>query len=84
MRHAGTGGADPLDRLVVQMYRVGEPHVAAQPAEFLDVLQRRAPEMFAAEGVLVMRLGQVGVQPDAAAAGEFCSVAHQVAGDRER
>ena len=61
--------AEPGDRLVVQVDGVGQPHVAAQPAERVQVLDRRAAEMLGAVVVLIRGLGQVGVQPDPACAG---------------
>ena len=46
-----------------------EPDVLAEPAELLDVLERAHAEALATERLLVDRLGEVGVEPDAARAG---------------
>ena len=54
------------------------------PAEFSGVLQRGGAEVLAAVVGLVGGLGEVGVQPDALAAGQFGGVAHEFAGDAER
>ena len=66
-----------------QMDAVREPHVVAQPAEVLEVLHRAHAEALDAEDLLVERLGQVGVQPHAAAARELRGLGHQLGRDRE-
>ena len=54
-----------------------EPDVVAEPAEVVEVLDRAHPELLQAERLLVEGLGEVGVQPHAAAAGELGGLAHQ-------
>jgi len=45
VRHAGAGRAEPLDRRVVEVDAVRQPHVVAEPAEPLQVLDRAAAEL---------------------------------------
>ena len=63
----------------VEVHAVGEPHVVAQPAEVVEVLQRAHAEALEAEVLLVARLGEVGVQPHAALARELRGLGHQLA-----
>ena len=69
MRRAGAGVGEAADRRVGQVHAVREPDVRAEPAELVGVLGRGAAERVAAVLLLVERLGQVGVQPDAVARG---------------
>ena len=69
---------------VVEVHAVREPHVVAEPAELLEVLDRAAAEQLDAEALLVLGLGHVGVQADAARAGQLGRLAHQLLGDAER
>ena len=69
VRDAGAGRAEPRHRRVVEVHGVRQPHVVAEPAEPLGVLDRRAAVRVAAELLLVDGLGEVGVQPDALARG---------------
>ena len=55
--------------------QVRVPH----PADRLEVVERPQPEGREAEGVLVMGLGEMGVQPAAAARGELRRAGHQFA-----
>ncbi len=64
MRHAGTGGAEPGDLGRRQVHGVGQPHVAAEPPQLVEVLDRRAAVALAAVLLLVEGLGQMGVEPD--------------------
>ena len=68
----------------VDVDAVREPHVVAEPAEPLEVLDRPAAEALLAEPLLVDRLGEVRVQAHAARARERGRLAHQRLGDRER
>ncbi len=61
-----------------------EPHIRAQPAQILDVVNRAAAEFLQAERFLVQRFAEVGVQADAVFSGERGSTQHELAGHRER
>ena len=67
-----------------QVDAVREPDVRPEPAERLAVLDGATAEALEAEGLLVVRLGQVRVQAHAAATRELGGLAHQLARDRER
>ena len=49
----------------VEVDAVGEPHVRPEPAQILQVLDRAHAEALEAELLLVLRLGEVRVQPHA-------------------
>ena len=61
-----------------------QPHVRADPAEVLEVLGGAAAERLTAEGVLLERLREVGVQAYPPVARQRGCLAHQLGGDRER
>ena len=73
------GRAEARDLALVEVHAVREPHVVAQPAEPLEVLDRAHAEALEAERLLVDRLGQVGVQADAAPPREHRRLGHQLA-----
>ncbi len=62
---------------------MGEPHIVAQPAEFLHVVDRAGTELFQTEGFFILRLGEVGVQENTVLIREFGRLTHQLRGDRE-
>jgi hypothetical protein len=78
------GRGEPGDRGVVEVHGVRHPDVVAEPAQRVDVLGGGRPEPRLAERLLVVGLGQVGVQPHAVPAGERGGLGHQLSGDRER
>ena len=80
----GTGGAEPGDLRRRQVHGVGQPHVAAEPPQFVEVLHRRAAVAFAAVLLLVEGLGQVGVEPETQAPGEDGRFGKEFARDGER
>ncbi len=84
MGDAGPGLGELGDVGVVHVDAVRHPDVLAEPADRLEVVGRAHPEQLLAEGLLLGRLGAVGVQPDPLAAGEFGGLAQQPGGDRER
>ena len=84
VRDAGAGRAHARRLGLVEMDAVGEPHVVAEPADAVEVLQRPHAELLEAELLLVDRLGQVRVQPHATAARELGSLHEQLARDAER
>ena len=84
VRDAGAGVAHPLRLARVEVDAVREPDVLAEPAELLDVLERAHAEALEAERLLVDRLGEVGVEPDAARASQLRRLRHQLAGHAER
>ena len=59
------------------------PHVTVQPAEAVEVLDRRAAVELLAVRLLVGRLREVRVQLQAEPAGELRGLRHQAPGDRE-
>ena len=63
---------------------VGEPHVLADPTELLHELEGAPPEAGDAVALLVHRLGQVGVQPQAQPASHSGGLAHEVRRNGER
>ena len=75
---------ETADGVVGQVHAVRHPDVRAEPAEILGVLGRGAAELLPAERLLVVGLGEVGVQPDALLPGERRAVAHQLGGHGER
>ena len=56
---------EPSDVGVGEMHAVGEPHVGAEGAQVVEQLDRAAAERLEAERLLVVRLRDVRVQPDA-------------------
>ncbi len=78
------GAAEAEDLGLVEPDAVGEPDAAVEPALALEVVDRPAAEAGLAPGVLVLGLGEVGVEADVVAGGERRRVAHQALGDRER
>ena len=84
VRDPGAGLAEAAHLGVVEVHAVREPHVVAQPAELFEVLDRAAAEQLQAELLLVLGLGHVRVQADAARAGQLGRLAHQLLGDAER
>ncbi len=84
MRDAGAGGRQPVDRGVVEVDRMCQPHVAGQPAERVQVLDRRATEPLRAELALVGRLRDVGMQPHSMVPRETRGRPHQLSGHGER
>ena len=62
---------------------MGEPDVAAEPAEPAQELDRPAAVALEAVALLVLRLREVGVQPHAVLASELGGAPHQVLADRE-
>ena len=84
VRDARAGGGISLDRGLVEVHAVRHPHVAAEPADRLEVLRGRHAEPLEAVGVLLHGLGGVGVQAHAERAREHGRFAQQVGGHRER
>ena len=76
--HAGAGFGQHPQLLVVEVDAVGEPHVAARPAQTLHVLQRADALPLEHEVLLVLGLTQVGVQPHAVLAGQNGALAQQL------
>jgi hypothetical protein len=83
VRHPGAGGRERADRGVVEVDAVGEPHAVPEPPERLEVGQRLQAEPLGAVLLFVDRLGQVGVQPHPAVAGQGGRLTQQVGGHRE-
>jgi hypothetical protein len=83
MRHAGAGAREERDAGGVELHAVRMPDVAADPAELLGVLRRRAAELLAGVVDVALVFGQVGVQTDTVLARQQRRVAHQLAADRE-
>ena len=66
--HAGAGGGKQADAFVIELHAVRMPDIITQPAEVLGILRRRAVELLAAVGDVVVVLGQMGVQAHTVAA----------------
>ena len=64
-------GAQPGDLLRRRPHDVRQPHPVAHPADVGEVVDRAAAELLQAERVLVLRLAQVGVQPDVEPLGQL-------------
>ena len=84
VRDAGAGAREQRDAGLVELDAVRVPDVAADPAELLGVLGRRAAELLARVGDVVVVLGQVRVQRHAMLARQQRRIAHQLAAHRER
>ena len=84
VRDADAGRAEAPDLVVAQVDAVRAPDVAGEPAEPLEVLDRRAAVELAAVRVLLDRLGEVRVQRQAEPARERGRLLHQPPRDRER
>ena len=76
---AGSGRAEAGDLGVVQVHAVGQPHVVAEPAELVEVVDGAHAEVLLTEALLVERLGQMGVQAHAATARQLGGIGHQPA-----
>lgn len=84
VRRTRTGLGEDVDVTVAQMDGVGEPHVRAEPAELLHVVDRALPDLPQAVLLLVEGLGEVGVQAHPLGPGQRGGLGHQVGADRER
>jgi hypothetical protein len=62
VRDAGAGRRELADVAVVEVDAVRAPHIAGEPAEPLEVLDRAAAVELPAVGLLLGRLGEVRVQ----------------------
>src|SRR5699024_3261602 len=81
--HAGAGGGQDVQLLVVEVDAVGVPHVGASPAQPLQVGQGPQAELLQGVLLLVLRLRHVGVQAHTQSAGQACALPQQVGGHRE-
>ena len=81
--HAGAGAGQLPQLLVVEVDAVGIPHVRACPAQGGHILQRPDAEMLQGVALLVLRLAQVGVEPDAVLPGQNGALPQQLPADGE-
>ena len=84
MGDTGSGLGEAADLGGGEVDAVRAPHVAVEPAERVEVLDRRAAVELLAVRLLLDRLREVGVQLQAQAAGEVSRLGHQPARDGER
>ena len=84
VRDAGAGRREAADLGIGQVHAVRAPDVPVEPAERVEVLDRRAAVQLLAVRLLLDRLRQVRVQLQAEAPRELGRLRHQAAGDRER
>ena len=77
-------GAQPGHLVGVRPDDVRQPHPVAHPADVGEVVDRAPAEPLQAERVLVLRLAQVGVQPDVEVLGQLRGARHQRRRDAER
>ena len=84
VRHAGAGRAEPATSPVERWTACASHTSSPEPAELVEVLDRRAAEPLAAELLLVQRLGEVGVQAHAERRASAADSVISVGGDRER
>src|SRR5699024_10761006 len=82
--HCGTGGAEAVDLVLVEVDPVGQPGPVAQPTAGLEVVRRALSEPLPAEVVLIDGLGQAGVQADVELSGQDRALAYEYGGHRER
>ena len=75
---------EPRDLAVGEVDAVGAPHVVREPAEPLEVLDRRAAVELAAVRLLLDGLGEMRVEDEPEPAGECRGLLHQPSGDGER
>ncbi len=64
MGYTATSSGHPFDASLARVHCVGEPDVAARPAEVLGILQGRTPEFPNAELFFVFGFCQMGVQTE--------------------
>ncbi len=64
--------------------QVRQTDVLSQPVHRCHIIDRLHPKLFDRERFFILRLRQMGVQMYAVLPGEFCTVAHQFSGYRER
>ena len=64
------GPAEPADLGLVEPDAVRQPDPVVEPADPLQIVDRPAAEALPAPGLLVLRLGEMGVQAHAVAGGE--------------
>ena len=83
MADGDPGPAQAADLALVEPDAVRQPDAIVEPADPFQIVHGPAAEPRLAPGFLVLRLGEVGVQPDAVARGQDAAVAHQALGDRE-
>ena len=83
MRDTDASGSERPDVGVVEVDAVSAPHVAADPAELLEVLDGTAAVELPAVLVLLDGLREMRVEPQAAPARELRRLAHQAARHRE-
>src|SRR6202165_5303966 len=67
--HTGPGRRHPADVRAIHMHAMRQPHVRAEEAEVVEQLERPAIEGRFAVGLLIERLGDMGVESDVAPAG---------------
>ena len=84
VRHPGPGGPEPSHLGVVEVDPVRHPHVAVDPPEVVEQIHGTPAESLEHVAFLIDRLGQVGVEPEAVAAGERRRLAHELGRDAER
>lgn len=77
MANGGLGLAEPLHLVGVEKYAVSEPGPRIEPAALLEIVERAAAIHLLAEFVLVLGLGEMGVQTDVELVGEIGGGAHQ-------
>ena len=81
---AHAGAAEPGDLGGVGADAVRHPGAVAHPADVLEQVDGPAPEGGEGEFVVLVVLGEVGVEPDVEALGERGGVGHQLGCDGER
>ena len=84
MRDADAARAEALDLGRREVDAVRAPDVPGEPADALEVLDRRAAVELAAVRLLLDRLGEVRVELQPEPAGERGRLLHQARRDRER
>ena len=57
-----------------------QPRAVGQPTDIFQIIQRRAAHLFQAERILILRLGEMGVQAHIQLLGQFQRLHHQLLG----
>ncbi len=82
--NADAGASQPVDLGAARIDEMGDPGALAGPADPLEILHRRAAIDLGAVGVLVMVLGEMGMQPEIVGVGQPGGLRHDALGNRKQ
>ena len=84
MRHPAVVFGEHIDLFLIDLNRVGEPHILANPINGLHVSDRAMAKLLQAELFLILCFREVGMEVDPMFSRQSGRFPHQVSGDAER